>query len=304
MKVLIIGLGSIAKKHIKALRKLINPDIFAWRSSLGAKEFLNVKNLYSFEEVERINFHFILISNPTSKHYEVLKKVIKLGKPLFIEKPLFAKVGTYENELVKRISSMGLSTYVGCNLRFLECLREVKEIIHDERINEVNSYCGSYLPDWRPNTDFRKTYSANKHLGGGVHIDLIHELDYLYWMFGKPESNISHSSSKSSLNIDAIDYSNYLWGYKDFNASIILNYYRRDSKRTLEIISDESTFLVDLIENKVYKNGKEIFSSNQTVLDTFEVQMKFFLNNILNNRTTDFNSVEEAYQILQLCLRD
>ena len=304
MKVLIIGLGSIAKKHIEALRKLRNPTIFALRSSRSAEEYLNVKNIYSFDEVEEINFDFVLISSPTAKHYEVIEKAIKLNKPLFIEKPLFSEVGTSEGELVDKISSKGIPTYVGCNLRFLDCLREVKEIIGNERINEINSYSGSFLPDWRPNTDFRKTYSANKELGGGVHIDLIHELDYLYWIFGRPESNISSSSSKSSLNIDAIDYANYLWGYKNFNASIILNYYRRDTKRTLEIVTDKATFLVDLIQNRIHRNEKEIFSSKQTVLDTFEVQMDFFLKNILNSRNTDFNSVEEAYQILQLCLKD
>lgn len=141
-------------------------------------------------------------------------------------------------------------------------------------------------------------------MGGGVHIDLIHELDYLYWLFGEPLETHSVFSSKSALNIDAVDYANYLWEYKTFCASVILNYYRRDTKRTLEIVTSSDTFLVDLMKNKIYKNEKEIFSSRQLPTDTYLPQMKFFLKNVVNSTNTEFNSVNEAYKILELCLKD
>ena len=44
---------------------------------------------------------------------------------------------------------------------------------------------GSYLPGWRPGTDYRQSYSAQRRLGGGVLLDVIHEVDYAAWVLGR-----------------------------------------------------------------------------------------------------------------------
>ena len=224
-------------------------------------------------------------------------------RPLFIEKPLFSEITEDSNALVNKVEEQGIPTYVACNLRFLECIAKIKELIVGKRVNEVNVYCGSYLPDWRPNVDFRKVYSANKEMGGGVHIDLIHELDYIYWLFGTPYHTQSFFSNKSSLNITAYDYANYLWEYNDFSISVVLNYYRKDSKRTLEILTDEGIYLVDLLKNTISYNNKLIFQSNQLPLQTYTAQIKFFIEEILNKKTK-FNTIVEANKILELCLQE
>ena len=253
MNVLIIGLGSIALKHIKALQELY-PTIIIYalrRKGESSKGIEGVIEIYDINEIDIDSIDFILISNPTSVHYDTIRKVIMYKRPLFIEKPLFSEITEDSNALVNKVEEQGIPTYVACNLRFLECIAKIKELIVGKRVNEVNVYCGSYLPDWRPNVDFRKVYSANKEMGGGVHIDLIHELDYIYWLFGTPYHTQSFFSNKSSLNITAYDYANYLWEYNDFSISVVLNYYRKDSKRTLEILTDEGTYLVDLLKNTI-----------------------------------------------------
>jgi len=192
---------------------------------------------------------------------------------------------------------------VACNLRFLNCLRFTKTFITHKRINEVNIYCGSYLPEWRPDRNFRDVYSANKEMGGGVHLDLIHELDYAYWLFGKPLNTRRTTSSNSSLTIDAPDYGNYLLQYEKFNVNIVLNYFRRDAKRTLEIVCDDGTLNVNLLKNEVFWNETLIFESDQKISRTYFDQMLFYTNDILT-RKTSFNSVNEAYEILKICLAE
>ncbi|WP_423818747.1 Gfo/Idh/MocA family oxidoreductase [Salinimicrobium sp. TIG7-5_MAKvit] len=305
MNVLIIGLGSIAKKHIEALKKITEVNIWALRSSTNSKNINGVKNLYSIAELDNIQFNFFIISNPTSKHGEAIENVLKYKKPLFIEKPVFDKIDPLNKNLINRINAGQIPNYVACNLRFLNCLQEAKKILTGLRINEINSYCGSYLPDWRPDSDFRKNYSANKEMGGGVHIDLIHELDYLYWFFGTPQNSSAKFTSTSHLEINAVDYANYVLEYEGFSASVVLNYYRRDTKRTLEIVTSQATFLVDLLENKIFENGKEIYASKQTMLDTYVSQMEFFVGNVLEeSKYQDFNTVNDAYKILTLCMED
>lgn len=304
MRVLIVGLGSIAKKHIDALRRIeAGVKIFALRSSSSASVVKDIENVFDTNIIPNLELDFILISNPTGEHATTIRKVLPFNIPLFIEKPLFSGVTDEAEELVREVIEIGIPTYVACNLRFLDCLNEIKTTIDRKRINEVNVYCGSYLPDWRKGVDFRTVYSANKEMGGGVHIDLIHELDYTFWLFGEPKSTKSTFSNSSSLEISACDYSNYLWQYDRFSANIILNYYRRDSKRTLEIVTSEETFLIDLLKNTISKNDEVIFKSSQTVLDTYYKQLTYFIENILLKKKA-FNTIEEAYNILKLCIKD
>jgi len=300
MNVLVVGLGSIAAKHIAALQ-IIEPKtkFYALRSSSNTNSKKGIVNVFSIDDLENISIDFAIISNPTSEHKNSIKSLIPKKIPLFIEKPLFSELGN--EKIIEEIQEKNVITYVACNLRFLGCLQFAKEYIQDKRINEVNIYCGSYLPNWRPEIDYKKTYSANKDLGGGVHIDLIHEVDYAYWLFGKPNNVNKMFSSKSTLEINAYDYANYVFEYATFNTSVILNYYRKDPKRTLEIVCEKETLTIDLLINKVYRNQKEIYSSEKTILDTYEDQLRFFVTEVLD-KAIKFNTAKEAYEILKICL--
>lgn len=297
MKVGIVGLGSIAKKHIIALKQIC-PDVilFALRHNENtASTEVGIKNVYSYEQLLCLELDFIIIANPTSLHRETINQLSNCNIPLFIEKPLF-------DNLTEVFPTTKSSTYVACNLRFLDCIKYVKSHLLTERINEVNSYCGSYLPDWRPGIDWRTCYSANKKMGGGVHIDLIHEIDYIYWLFGQPNGVQKVLRNVSSLEISSYDYANYVLEYDKFAASVVLNYYRRDYKRTLEIITDESTWNVNLANNEIRNNEKVVFSSSQTFLDTYVAQMKYFISSLYTD-DNKFNEISEAYQILKICLK-
>jgi len=300
MKVLIVGLGSIAQKHIQSLRKILPlVELYAWRSSADASIVSGITNVHQLSDVNALGIDFAIISNPTSLHQQSIEALIPYQIPLFIEKPVFDHLNA--GETIKAIQEHQIPTYVACNLRFLGCIRFVKDYIQGKHVNEVNSYCGSYLPDWRPGQDFRKVYSANKEMGGGVHIDLIHEIDYLYWLFGAPEHVTATRTNQSSLAISAIDYANYLLLYPQFCANVVLNYYRRDAKRTLEIVLADGTLFVNLLQNSVHYQGEVIYQSNDTIVNTYDDQMRFFMEQILQNKET-FNPIEEAFEILTLCI--
>lgn len=304
MKVLIIGLGSIAKKHIAVLQEIDSTvEFVALRSSGNCEVFEYIRNIYDWDAISQESPDFILISNPTSLHFETLQKLKSYSIPLFIEKPLFSEIGAVQDKLVQEITNEGIPTYVACNLRFLDSIREIRNIITNERVNEINVYCGSYLPNWRPEVDFRTVYSANKEMGGGVHIDLIHELDYVYWLFGTPKDTQSFFRNNSSLEISAFDYANYLWEYNYFCVSIILNYYRRQPKRNLEIVCEAATYNVDLRQNSIMCNDELLFKSSQSISDTYKEQMLFFIHNIVKGKET-FNTIKDAYNVLKLCLKE
>lgn len=305
MNVLIIGLGSIARKHLDALSHIDGGEHMVWalRSSADAPEVEGVSSITSLDQLPPdAAISFVIISNPTSAHADTLKRVMTLGVPVMIEKPVFEQARYHD--LVSQLASRGLLTYVACNLRFLGCLQFVKEYLATNRptVNEVNAYCGSSLPSWRPGTDWRQCYSANASMGGGVHLDLIHELDYVAWMFGMPQRSHSVCRSVSTLGIDAVDYANYCLEYPTFCASVVLNYFRPEYRRTLEIVTDTDILTANLATNTVTDmNGNILYeNASEGIADTYKAQMRYFTDLVKQGATWSFNSVEWAYDLLKI----
>jgi predicted dehydrogenase len=304
MNILLIGLGSIAKKHIAALRTLkFDFKIYALRSNKNAEIEEDVENIFNLDEIYVV-FDFAIISNPTHLHFNYIEKLAQKGIDLFIEKPAIHSLENADN-LLRLISNGKIKTYVACNMRFHPCITFLKNKLATEtlKINEVNVYCGSYLPDWRPGKDFKTIYSANASMGGGVHLDLFHELDYSTWLFGFPVKSHSILRSSSSLNINSIDYANYLLEYDSFAASIVLNYYRKEAKRTIEIVFDNEIWLIDLINNIITdKNVSIVYEApNFAICNSYNDQMSYFIDHLKSN-TRPMNSLDESLEVLKICL--
>ena len=301
MKVLIIGLGSIARKHIKALKQ-IKPDVefFALRSGTSTDKEEGVTNILSIADCPEIDF--IIISNPTAFHADAIKQAITFKKPLFIEKPPFHTLENV-NECLELVNKNNIITYTAFNLRFLDCLVYLKKNAVLTKVQEVNVYCGSYLPSWRNNSDYKSNYSANASMGGGVHLDLIHELDYVLWIFGEPLEVRSLLRSNSKIDIKSVDYANYVLTYPNFVVNIILNYYRRDAKRNCEIVFEDATWNVDLMKNSIADsvNNTVVFQSEQTVQDTYKNQMEFFCKTVSKGGIPS-NSLSESVNTLKIAL--
>jgi predicted dehydrogenase len=306
MNILIIGLGSIALKHINAINKIDNKiNIFAYRSIGHQNTIPGVKNIYSLEDLE-VKFDFAIISNPTHLHSHFISLLSEKGINLFIEKPPLDSL-INADILLKKVENSNIITYVGCNLRFHPSLVFLKKevLLKNKRINEVNIYSGSYLPNWRPGKNFRDIYSVNPEMGGGVHLDLFHELDYAFWLFGKPNKVTSIKRNVSSLNISAVDYANFLFEYNEYTINIVLNYYRKDSKRSVEILFENQTWIIDILNNKIIDSENNLLFIDEKfeIINTYIEQMNYFIDALKNKKQT-MNSFANSIDILKFCLND
>ena len=306
MIVLVIGLGSIGRKHVDALKKLDpNVVVFALRSKMSSGVYFDVINIYSILDLKS-KVDFVIISNVTSEHHNSILQIIELNCPIFIEKPVLSSISHAET-ISKILKNKNIITYVACNIRFHPAIQFISNYlkINYLKINEINIYSGSYLPDWRKGKDFREIYSSNKKLGGGVHLDLIHEVDYCVWLFGLPDKVISLNRNVSTLNIDACDSANYLMQYPKYTATITLNYYRRDKKRQFEILTDDATILIDLEKNIITEmvTKKVLFSADFNIIDTYLKQMDYFISYI-NSKRQPMNSFCEAVDVLKLVINE
>lgn len=304
MNVLIFGLGSIALKHIDVLR-ILEPSavIYAFRSSHSSRTFDGVTNIYTLKELT-VAPDFIIISNPTRLHEETIRTSIKFNCPIFIEKPVLHDLVSAD-AIERIVNDNNIVTYSACNLRFHPALISLKKYLDEKRprINEVNIYCGSFLPLWREGTHFRQDYSANPDMGGGVHLDLIHEIDYCTWLLGKPSEVKNVKRSNSSLDIHAVDFAAYHLLYPDFSANIVLNYYRKDIKRIIEIVCENDTIIADLLACTLVSkvSNETLFEKPFLMRDTYYEQMKYFLSH-LKQKTHPMNNFSEAVSILKIAL--
>lgn len=305
MNILFIGYGSIAKKHKLAIDQLYPSAVcVALRSGRDAAEIEGVRSIFAWDELT-VKPDFAIVSTPTFRHTEDVKILVEKNIPVFLEKPV-SHILDGLDELTAEIKQQQLATYVACNLRFLPVLQFLHDYLNkkEQRVNEVLVYAGSYLPSWRPGIDYKENYSAKAEMGGGVHLDLFHELDYISWLFGQPEQSFNIRTNQSSLNLSAIDFASYSWMYKGFTATILLNYFRRKAKRTIEIVFDESTWIVDLLKNNITTDtGELIFEGgDEGIKGTYLSQMKYFTDNIKTKTNPVLNTFEDSVNILKVCL--
>ena len=164
----------------------------------------------------------------------------------------------------------------------------------------MRAISSSYLPDWRPGTDYRDTYSAHKEMGGGVSIDLIHEWDYISYLVGFPQSVKSIVKRQSKLEIDSDDIAVYIADYKDKVVEVHLDYFGRKAVRRLELFAEDDTIIADLIDQKIewLYSGKEISLAEDR--DSYQKkELQHFLN-IMPGRVSSGSNIEEACRVLRI----
>ena len=179
-------------------------------------------------------------------------------------------------------------------------IQYIKNNVKTEEVLYVRSISSSYLPEWRPNIDYRTTYSAHKNLGGGVSIDLIHEWDYLTYLFGIPSQVFYRFGKISNLEIDTEDFAEYIANYGNKIVSLHLDYYGRYTIREIMLITNEDTIIGDIANNKIhYLKSNKTFNFNEERDDYQIRELRHFLNIIIHKKNND-NDFYHAIQTLKL----
>ncbi|HEY5947973.1 MAG TPA: Gfo/Idh/MocA family oxidoreductase, partial [Kofleriaceae bacterium] len=118
-------------------------------------------------------------------------------------------------------------------------------------IHHVQIACQSYLPEWRPGTNYRESYSARAD-EGGVLRDLIHEIDYAAWLFGWPTAVRAQLGNTGRLGIAAEEWADVSWQAPNAaSVSIHLDYLTRPARRVMRAYGEHGTLELDLIKQNV-----------------------------------------------------
>lgn len=249
MRALVIGYGSIGARHARLLTELGCDTAVV---SNRAVDFPVVfPDLAVGVRAHRPDY--VVIASPTDQHHEMIGRLADIGFAggTMVEKPLFATPAAIPPNAFR-------NSFVGYNLRFHPVIQRVRELLAGETVLSVSAYVGQYLPDWRPNADYRLSYSASAKRGGGALRDLSHEIDYLGWLFGSWVRVAALGGHFSPLQIDSDDLYALLLQYERCPVlTLQVSYLDRIPRRRMLINTVEHTIEADLIAGTVRMDRDE-----------------------------------------------
>ena len=151
---------------------------------------------------------------------------------------------------------------IGYNMRFHPLIIKIKKLLKNNylgKVYNIQSEWSEYLPDWHPWENYQNTYASKKNLGGGCSLTLSHELDTLYWLFGKIQ-NIKNFKIYKYLKGDVDTSSDFLINFKNGAVGYThIDFLGKPHIRKLYISGTKKKIFFDY-----YKNQMEIISRSGT----------------------------------------
>jgi len=277
MSILIVGGGSIGKRHIKNLSEINSDQIYCYKRKYDS----NFEKKYNCKVITSINQFFslsptiIIVCNPSSMHAEWVKLANQTNSHLFMEKPLVSSVKQLAQ--VKNNWQSKKVFFIGFMLRYHPAVKKIKQLLEVKKIGKVFSArfeFGSWLPYWHPNEDYKKSYAAENKLGGGVINTITHELDLIQYFFGKPIEIKTIKANTGSLKIEVEDIAESIFLFKDKLVSLHIDYLQKDYDRNIKILGSKGKIVWNWHERKI-----EIFLHKKPIdilhLDDFNINQLY-----------------------------
>jgi predicted dehydrogenase len=308
-EILIIGAGSIGRRHAANLAELgANVSIHDVNPS-ALESFCKDPRYSPVYDLDRSlcdgRYSAAIICTPNHLHIPYAQKAADAGLHLFIEKPLSHTLEGVDR-LAETVEKNHLMAMAGFNLRYEPGLQFIKKVLDPANVAFASLEFGSYLPGWRPGTDYRTVYSANRSMGGGIILDDVHELDYACWLFGYPASIHSDFGTFGSLGIDVEDVADIHMRYPDRHVAIHMDYLQREYSRRCKIIMKDG-FGIEWVygDHATIHSGsgdqsvqyKDMFAAN----DMYRDEMREFLSCIREDRNPE-SDLANAITILKIAL--
>lgn len=312
MKLLFIGMGSIGKRHLKNCLELGYSDVYIFSNSFT--DYTIISQGRCFKDLNQaLSAHIydvVFINTPTSTHMDFLNELVATPhKCIYMEKPVSHSIEGINLETLSFFKKKDVMV-VGYDLRFDPGLGKCISWIEEGLIGKVlafNAFVGSYLPDWRLKIDYRQSMSAKKKSGGGVMLDLAHEFDYLYYLFGDVKRLSCFYKKTGALEIETEDVANVIIEFKSgVSGALSLDYLQREYTRYCRVTGSSGSILWDYASNKVTlfkgNHASEIFDYKHFSRDD---RFKSILRCVFNRTFADKRLVgfEDALYSLNIILK-
>lgn len=253
---LIVGLGSIGRRHMTNLATRNPGARFTVLRHAGAPDPLcdQLGAVVTADAPAALagDYDLAVISSPSANHIDTLPALIARATPLLVEKPVVTSIADCDRiEALLALAPPALRV-AGFNFRHLPVLQQMRGIIRSGRLGRIvraSFTAGQWLPDWRPGTDYLAGYSADAARGGGVELDLVHEIDLARWFFGEMELRFAQGGRLSGLGLSSNDTSVMVMTPAQGAAPLVqvaLDYVSRRRLRHYEVVGDAGGLCWDI----------------------------------------------------------
>mgnify|MGYP000011017595 CR=1 FL=1 len=191
MRVLVIGSGSIGRRHHDNLSALgAASRLLSWRESgMGGA-------LKAMAEAEAV-----VVATATDIRLPLIEAAAAQGLPVYVEKPLAFQPAEVE-AIAKAATPVAERSMLGLMLRYHPAVRALAEA----DLSDVFQFAltiGHDVTKWRENWRFSQSYAARAE-GGGVLLDLCHELDLAVCLF--PGLEVTRVESLGHPGFAGVDF--------------------------------------------------------------------------------------------------
>ena len=309
----IIGFGSIGRKHYKVARALY-PDLEIHLVRPVSKQRpLNIENSTKVfsrtEELIAEGVDAAIVCTPAPSHLETFSELVRGGIPMLLEKPM-----THNLESASRLLDLATKhpetpVVLGYVLRHSLVARKFKDQLDTGSIGELlfaSIECGSYLPNWRPSEDYRLSVSARAEMGGGVLLELSHELDYANWFFGGFSSIYSTYRNTETLQVDVEDLAEIMLSNQHgLTVRLHLNFCSRESVRQCSAFGSNGSLVANFIDGTVRSTIRGTTSLEHGANSVVEPDAMYFTQlshffECIENGLSPLVTVSDGFQVLRM----
>jgi predicted dehydrogenase len=312
-KILIAGLGSIGRRHLRNSIALGETDIVLLRSHRGTLPESELDGFPTETDIssalQRHRPAAVIVSNPTALHLDVAIPSARAGCAILLEKPV-SHSSQGLDALQEAVAGAKAPVLMGFQLRYHPCLRRARELIEAGRLGRLVSarvHFGEYLPGWHPWEDYRRGYAARADLGGGVLLTQCHSLDYLPWLVGGVDAVWGNLAKLSDLDIDVEDTAEICLRFQGGAlGSLHMNYAQQPPSHSLEVYGTAGSLTCDLLTGTLRHYDAAAQSSEESGVppawernSMFLEEMGHFLK-VARGETTPACSLEDGLRVMRI----
>lgn len=207
MNVAIIGCGGMGRLHAQmaancGLRVTVCADAVRKAASDMAKPWKAKAMTDPFAAIKSREVDIVVITTPTPTHESLVTAAAAAGKHIFCEKP-FGRTSAECKRAITAAKKAGVRLFVGHVVRYFQEFEAMRTQVLNGAIGEAGwakLYRGGIFPGAKGS--WFRDYAQS----GGVTFDcMIHDLDWLRYVFGEPERIFCHTLMREKPT--QLDYS-------------------------------------------------------------------------------------------------
>lgn len=298
--ILVIGSGSIAKKHINNLLSLkYNVYVYSRENVNFFKRNKNIFRIVNLNNLPKI--YFAIVANKTNEHLKTLEFLVNNKINIYCEKPIYFKKFNFK-KIGEKIKKNKLIFFMGYQLLNDSKVLYVKNKLSNVKVRSFQASVGHNFEKWRVSGVRKKSYFSRTSLGGGVIFELIHEINLINYLFGKI-SNIKTIKSKSvKFKCEDIAVS-IIKTKKKIVGTLYQDMFSKTLFRNIKIFAKNKMIEIDFVKNKVFEDQKVIyFRNNNTQKNLLMKNLLQFISKI-ENKSKSLNDYNNAINDLNVCLK-